>query len=1187
MENISSRLTLSIKIFLLACLTSLSLGTFATVFTINSSTPRTIFPTTLGGVPKGGDTIKVLSSRTLGMNFYNISGSPSAPIVIINSGGRVLINDTLIQVAIGFSNCRYIKVSGSGVNALRYGFSLRGALAGLSFAEMSSDCEAEYLEVQNSGFFGIVAKKDFGGNPPTPYPQFENLIVHDNYVHHVSEGVYIGETMSPGMEFRHVRVYNNVITDCNREAIQFANCVEDVEAYNNFCSNTGLKGLYAQVGSIQIGDNTVGRFYNNVLMNCPGYGFPVFGSGDIEIFNNFVENTSGIFIDERTFNTLPSSISVTGNLFYNTITAPIITSMNGVNEMHIKSNIYNTSGIFAKNTENAVPLWQETGNTQQTIDSVHYTLLDGQFAHLPSNPAIYNGIGPKIGLSHTMNPKPTFIPVDDQYILFGDSLNLTIKANTTDNDLLSFEVRNLPSCITWQRKGNGQIVFKGLSNNASKGVYYPIVMVHDGSNNAISRLKFKIAFKNPSNSPPVLSLNNNYSVEATTKQSLNITAADADNDQTTYIFYDLPPFISKVQASNSNFLEIKPLLANIGNYLFMVVADDGYGHPDTANISLEITVAVLLPGKLLYRLNCGGPEIADVPMNWQSDVDRVTVYGVGMAYGTGSYSWSGTNVTGAPNNVFGPFRHCYADSSFRYHFPVPTNGKYEVHLLFAERSNEVNAGKSETFSVTIEDSVALNAYNVYKESGYRAVRKTFVTNVYDQAIDLVFRAQLNDAKINGIEIKFLQAANNPPKISTIVDQVINEGLKDTLIFTVMDDLFLGCGPLNVSLINAPSFVNLQKNGNVYYLICQPGFNDAGTYKSISVKSTDGCAIVVQNFNITVNDVFVNHPPVLLVPTSLTTNEGQTANYLVSATDADNQALTFAFTGLPSFMQFVTTGPGTGKLVAIPGYNDSGTYPIVVEVSDTYRATDKDTLILTVVNSPTVERIPLKASMVTDLVRPPIGSTASGSFLVDEQNLSPELKQHPVSASWKPYYNMNYAPYHIYLDLGREYMITKLYIHDMNNVADLDFSYGVPGNWVSWFTEPCNSYNNWKLHETGVATRYIRLTMYSSVYAAINELALYGYAMGLKSLAIGGISDIKLPEANPIGIRVWPNPATTELNILGMPKNANASIYTMNGEIVLQSAYSELNVSVLKPSTYIMIIKNENGEAIFSTRIAIK
>jgi len=163
--------------------------------------------------PGQGDIVNILAPRSEKLKFVGLSGASENPIVFINSGGQININ-TGAWGALEFLDCHFIKVSGSGDPAFRYGFTLLGSECGLAFSGLSSDCEAEFIEIigGESTFFGLMAKKDFGGNPPEPYPQFNNLIIHDMYIHGVSEGMYIGETTSPGMEFRHVKVYNNIVS---------------------------------------------------------------------------------------------------------------------------------------------------------------------------------------------------------------------------------------------------------------------------------------------------------------------------------------------------------------------------------------------------------------------------------------------------------------------------------------------------------------------------------------------------------------------------------------------------------------------------------------------------------------------------------------------------------------------------------------------------------------------------------------------------------------------------------------------------------------------------------------------------------------------------------------------------------------------------------------------------------------
>lgn len=1166
-------------LILLSCLMVFWLPGQGKVFTIDSNDGDVFRPTYFSSIPGGGDTIRIKSDRTRSLKFFDLEGSAAAPIVIINYGGRVIIDDTLIWGAMAFENCHYIKVSGRGVDSIHYGFSLRARVAGLGFSGLSSDCEAEFIEIQNSGFFGIVAKKDYSGNPPVPCPRFNNLIIHDNYIHHQGEGMYIGETTSPGMELRHVRIYNNVVTHCDREAIQIANCVEDIEVYNNYCSTTGLENLNFQKSSFQIGDNTVGRFYNNILINCPGSGIPLMGSGDIEVYHNFVANTGGVFIDERSFSNIPSAISLYDNYFYNTHADQVISSMNSVNEIHLLNNHFNMPGTFALNRDNLVPLWDESGNLFAPIDTLLYAINSGVFSLLTGNPVAYHAMGPQPGLTHTMNSTPVFSTTEAQYVLFGDSLDYTVQVATGDNDRLTFEVRDLPSFIQTDQPGNGLIHFSGLSMLQQKGIYRPMILVSDSSHHAYARSAIKIAFMDPLNNNPVLNIQPIYTMEAASKLVLNITADELDDDAIEYVINGLPAFATLEQNPDSAWIVLKPQLADTGNFNFSVTADDGFGHPDTVDVSLTVLQPVLIPRRLMYRVNYGGPELPDDDMNWQKDKDREPVYGVDMAYGTGSHTWNGINNTGAPKELFGPYRHCFInDSSFYFRFPLPTNGLYEINLYFAARSYEVTHQITETFSVMAEDSIVLDSFNIYRDYAYQAAKKTFLLAIEDQQLDVIFTTQLNDAKINGVEIRFMETSNNPPQITGITDILLNEAISDTLVFSINDDNFIDCDTLTVSLHNAPSFVRLIYTDGISRLVFQPGYNDAGNYQNIAISAFDGCDTTMVSFTITVNNVFENHPPVLEMLTPTTLDAGTTEDYLFSASDADNQLLTFSFIDLPAFVQFISMGNGLGKLIINPAYSDAGDYAVVIMVTDTYQASDSDTLLLSVAYSPVVERIPLNANMITDLVRPPYGSWQSAAYLVDEQNLDPMLNQHPVSPSWKPFYSTSYSPYHIYFDLGQNYVIRKVYVHDMNNAANLVFSYGTPDNWNDWFTEPCNGYVHWKLHETSITTRYIRLSEYNTISAYANEIALYGYAIEEKSAEI-------LNKETPI--RVYPNPATERLFIDGLPVDALVHIYDMTGRLVLNDNQATMSISSLHSGIYNLIVINIAGEIIHSARLLVK
>jgi hypothetical protein len=362
---------------------------------IDEYSPYHINPSTLGYTPIGGDTLFIASTRELPIRFQNLNGNAEKPIVVINQGGQVQINATRNGDwgALVFYNTTHIKLSGQGHPGFKFGFKLEANEAGLAFVEYSSDCEAEFIKISHDGFFGIVAKKDFNGNPPSPYPVFRNLLIHDCFIENVHAGMYLGETKSPGMEFRHVRVYNNIVRNTRREAIQIANMVEDIEIYNNTLINTGLDGLRSQSNILQIGDNSVVRVYNNILMGAPEYGVINFGKGHTSFFNNYIVNTKGFFCDNRLFSVALAPIEIRNNYIKDVTGDEVVKNMNEVNFLTATHNTFNTPVDFYNDrTSEANEII--TNNTQTEIHELSFqNPAQNNYALSAETPAEFLGMG--------------------------------------------------------------------------------------------------------------------------------------------------------------------------------------------------------------------------------------------------------------------------------------------------------------------------------------------------------------------------------------------------------------------------------------------------------------------------------------------------------------------------------------------------------------------------------------------------------------------------------------------------------------------------------------------------------------------------------------------------------------------------------------------------------------------------
>lgn len=362
-------LTFSLIFIILACSIS---DLPAKTIIIDNSIGFYIDESSLGFQPQPGDTILIDQSRTQSIKFKFINGSENNPIVVTNHGGQVLINDLTKWGALTFENCNYIKLSGQGSDDYKYGFSLAANQCGLAFTELSSHCETEFIHIDHEGFFGIYAKKDYGGTPPTPTPQFQGLSIHDCFIENVTEGMYLGETKTPGMEFSDVSIYNNIVINTGREAIQIANMVNNVEVYNNTMINMGLDGEYAQNNGLQIGDNSVVYAYNNIIKNAPGFGIISFGLGNTKYENNYIESTQGIFIDNRKVSDSTLPIEIMNNVFYLNNGPYLVKTFNEINNHIIDGNTYNTQALDVTNKTQTISKQIGENKYDPAIDSCRF-----------------------------------------------------------------------------------------------------------------------------------------------------------------------------------------------------------------------------------------------------------------------------------------------------------------------------------------------------------------------------------------------------------------------------------------------------------------------------------------------------------------------------------------------------------------------------------------------------------------------------------------------------------------------------------------------------------------------------------------------------------------------------------------------------------------------------------------------
>ncbi len=126
---------------------------------------------------------------------------------------------------------------------------------------------------------------------------------------------------------------------------------------------------------------------------------------------------------------------------------------------------------------------------------------------------------------------------------------------------------------------------------------------------------------------------------------------------------------------------------------------------------------------------------------------------------------------------------------------------------------------------------------------------------------------------------------------------------------------------------------------------------------------------------------------------------------------------------------------------------------------------------------------------------------------------------------------------------------------------------------------------WEANNNGLSN--VRVDMLKLREADMTVLAA-SHGRGLHT-AVWDINNIGTNELEAKSIKVWPNPASTTLNVHFDGHNAQSGIFDMNGKQVMQTnlhnGLNVINVSALSSGTY--ILKSNEGSDRFSQKIIIK
>ena len=242
------------------------------------------------------------------------------------------------------------------------------------------------------------------------------------------------------------------------------------------------------------------------------------------------------------------------------------------------------------------------------------------------------------------------------------------------------------------------------------------------------------------------------------------------------------------------------------------------------------------------------------------------------------------------------------------------------------------------------DILAYSASNLPDGAVFNPDTRTFSwTPTFEQAgtyFDLYF--EVSDGELTGWEdiTIVVNNTNRPPVLDQVGDRTADE---DTLLGFTINATDPDNDDLTYSASNLPDGAVFNPDTRTFSWT--PTFEQAGSHPDVHFEVSDGDLTDQENITIIVNTT--NRPPVLDPVVDRMTDENSLLEFTVTASDPDNNDLTYSASNLPDGAVF---NPDTRTFSWIPTFEQAGTHPDVhFEVSDG-ELSDWESITITVNNT---------------------------------------------------------------------------------------------------------------------------------------------------------------------------------------------------------------------------------------------
>jgi len=570
---------------------------------------------------------------------------------------------------------------------------------------------------------------------------------------------------------------------------------------------------------------------------------------------------------------------------------------------------------------------------------------------------LVNEIARSDGAIEGGNRRPQIAGLPATAVAPGSNYMFMPEASDPDGDVLSFQVSNNPG---WASFDTTTGAISGRPGESDIGSYADVtISVSDGEFTA-SLDPFTITVTT-GNSPPVVSGSPPRSVLAGDTYAFTPVASDPDDDALSFSISNKPAWASFDATTGT--LNGTPGDADAGRYGNIVITvTDGELTASLAAFAIDVTTANSPPtiSGSPPRTVTIGQSYSFTPTATDEDGDTLT-FSISNKPSWASFDPATGMLSGAPvdadagqygNIVITVTDGVLTDSLAA--FAIEVSVANSPPTIDGSPRRTVVVGQAYSFTPTAGDTdgdallftISNKPSWASFDNATGAISGTPAAGDVGSYSDVA--VTVSDGELTDTLGPFtitVTTSNSPPVISGSPPRSVAAGDGYTFTPTASDP---DNDTISFSISNRPAWASF--NTTTGRLSGTPGNADAGQYGNIVITVTDG-ELTDSLAAFTIEVTAVNSPPTISGSPPRTVNAGQAYSFTPTASDPDNDTLSFSISNKPAWASFNTT---TGTLSGTPDNADAGQYGnIRITVTDG-QLTDSlaaFTIEVTTVNSP--------------------------------------------------------------------------------------------------------------------------------------------------------------------------------------------------------------------------------------------